>query len=1239
MADIIDPALEAQLAHDNLHNPEAIPAAEKSTVDTVLDRVSRFGNSLVSLLSGLLAACLILYSGYVLYDTFRTTTTAGNSWELLQYRPEIIDEGITPGAGAGSLASILPNYRAWLTVFDTNIDYPVMQHEENDLFYASHDVYGNVSLTGAIYLAHANSADFSDNYNILYGHHMDNFAMFGALDRYRTQSYFDSHKTGILVTNTGVFDLEVFAVADTDAYETRIYCPGNNMSSVVSFLKSPDAATTTVHILDETIADELLLDPEGRVVILSTCASADATNGRLIVAAKMTLRPLLTLELEDVEVVYDGTAHGPEDPALVNETYPEDPGDPKQFKLNYLDGLITYEYKLNGSSEWVTVDATHPFPTRTDVGTDTITVRATHPYYGSDTATMTLKVTPKTVTVKADPKSKTYNGGAGDPAFTATVTGTLGADTVSYTVTRPGAGTDENVGSYPGALVASGDEYQGNYRVVYESAAFTINKSPALTVSATDYEGTYDGQTHTLVAVPNVTEGTTVQYSTDGGTTWSSTPPSIRNYGTRDVMVRATNPNYEDASDTATMKVNRAAVTVKANDATKVYEAADPSFSATVTGIVDGYDLQYTITRPGAGTDENVRTYRDAIVASGAAIQGNYEVSYEPGDFEITRSNRLTLTVTDYAGVYDAAAHPLVVMANVPDGTTIEYSTDNGATWSTTVPSITDVGTQNVRIRATNPNFSTATATGTLRVTQKPVTVTVNNAAKVYGTADPAFTAQVTGVVDGFNIAYTVTRPRAGTDENVNTYPGAITATGQASQGNYSVTFVPGDFTITRARTLTVEFSGYDGFYDGQEHGITATALVDGQPAPAGTELWYQVDGGEWTQTPPSATDACEHSVLVRATNPNFFEVTDSTVLVIRRLPVTVTAKDLSKALDNNADTPELTRDSATIEGLLEGESPELITFTVRRDKAGTEEGETAGSHEGAIIVEGERIQGNYEVTFVAGKLTIINVPGGTTEGGTTPAPTTTANPNNPGGGNNNPGGNNDPGGNDNPGGGGGNRGEEEFLEDEDPPLVRFTRIFRPNGSSIAAGGNAWALVNLICVLVTVYLFLPLLHLKDKYGRARKMRRINDYKNELRALKRLKQKEELERARIEQQVYETAEAAGETLTAADITEERFAEAVEALYYQVHHFLRRFRAGIGVELIDTVLAIVAFILTEDMRAPMVLIDQWTPLMIILLGVCWIVDVRLVRYRGKSLAEEEEELRKQAEKAKAQTAASV
>ncbi|MBQ6240030.1 MAG: hypothetical protein IJK56_06675 [Firmicutes bacterium] len=68
-------------------------------------------------------------------------------------------------------------------------------------------------------------------------------------------------------------------------------------------------------------------------------------------------------------------------------------------------------------------------------------------------------------------------------------------------------------------------------------------------------------------------------------------------------------------------------------------------------------------------------------------------------------------------------------------------------------------------------------------------------------------------------------------------------------------------------------------------------------------------------------------------------------------------------------------------------------------------------------------------------------------------------------------------------------------------------------------------------------------------------------------------------------------------------------------------LKRFRIGFIAEILTVVIALITFILTEDMRLPMILIDRWTPLMVLFLLACWIVDVRLMRYREKDPAEED------------------
>lgn len=271
--------------YDPMKDPARHAGPEKTLVDRIIELALGAGGGAVTLLSGLLAAVLIMYSGYALFDSFATERAASsNAWDLLQFKPELLEDSETPLTGT-DLEAINEDYCAWLTVYGTPIDYPVMQGP-NDLYYASHDIYGNVSLTGAIYLAAANREDFSDTYNVIYGHHMDSGAMFGALDD------MSGNETGVVITKDEIYDVQFFAVAVTDAYESMIYDVGNRMSSVLDFLRSGGEGGvgigTTITYFNEDVAADCT-----KIVALSTCSDSQ-TSSRLVVFGRMTKRVIMT---------------------------------------------------------------------------------------------------------------------------------------------------------------------------------------------------------------------------------------------------------------------------------------------------------------------------------------------------------------------------------------------------------------------------------------------------------------------------------------------------------------------------------------------------------------------------------------------------------------------------------------------------------------------------------------------------------------------------------------------------------------------------------------------------------------------------------------------------------------------------------------------------------------------------------------------------------------------------------
>lgn len=153
----------------------------------------------------------------------------------------------------------------------------------------------------------------------------------------------------------------------------------------------------------------------------------------------------------------------------------------------------------------------------------------------------------------------------------------------------------------------------------------------SLEVNATSVASVYDGKPHSATA-PDVPEGATVLYSSDGGATWTTTPPSRTNVGTTQFSVKVTGSDCKDVVvEGCKLTITPKVVMVRANDMTKVANEPDPTFAAAVSGLIGADTVSYVIERePG----EDVGTY--AIMLSGDVLQGNYSLRYVSGTLIIT---------------------------------------------------------------------------------------------------------------------------------------------------------------------------------------------------------------------------------------------------------------------------------------------------------------------------------------------------------------------------------------------------------------------------------------------------------------------------------------------------------------------------------------------------------------------------------------------------------------------------
>ena len=238
-------------------------------------KLARLGDRLVSLLAGGLILLMLLYGGYSLWDTAMVYSGAFLSEELLAFKPASDDPNSNPTLT--ELQEINPDVRAWLTVYETNIDYPVVQGE-TDWDYINTDIYGEFALSGSIFLDSRNSPDFSDAYNIVYGHHMDNGGMFGDVVEFVNTSYFQAHPTGRIYLPDATYDITLFACVQTDAYDSMIYNPTPS---------DKDVGRLLAYIQDNAVQSrDIGVKESDQIIGLSTCAEAQ-TNGRVVIFGRL----------------------------------------------------------------------------------------------------------------------------------------------------------------------------------------------------------------------------------------------------------------------------------------------------------------------------------------------------------------------------------------------------------------------------------------------------------------------------------------------------------------------------------------------------------------------------------------------------------------------------------------------------------------------------------------------------------------------------------------------------------------------------------------------------------------------------------------------------------------------------------------------------------------------------------------------------------------------------------------
>lgn len=178
-----------------------------------------------------------------------------------------------------ALADINPNTVAWLKAENTEIDYPVVQGQDN-IYYLQHLFTGETNRMGSLFVDYRTPGDFSGRMTIIYGHQMKNGSMFASLLKYKKQVYYDTHPQMQVETPSGCYKLELFAGIIADGNEEFLRRNFDDDDDYMAYIHSLAEAST--------FRSDVTVRADERIVAMVTC-SYEYTNARYALFGKLVL--------------------------------------------------------------------------------------------------------------------------------------------------------------------------------------------------------------------------------------------------------------------------------------------------------------------------------------------------------------------------------------------------------------------------------------------------------------------------------------------------------------------------------------------------------------------------------------------------------------------------------------------------------------------------------------------------------------------------------------------------------------------------------------------------------------------------------------------------------------------------------------------------------------------------------------------------------------------------------------
>ena len=594
-----------------------------------------------------------------------------------------------------------------------------------------------------------------------------------------------------------------------------------------------------------------------------------------------------------------------------------------------------------------------------------------------------LTITKAHLTVTADNQTRSY--GASNPALTATISGFANGETL-ITAAVSGAPilsttaiATSSVGSSPYAVtVADGGTLTAtNYD--FPSASFvngqlSITKAH-LTVTADDQVRAYGAINPTLPAtVSGFVNGETLGTSGVTGTA-SVTTTAVANsgvagspYAITPAVGSLTAANYDFTIFTpGSLSITKAHLTVTADNQARVYGAANPTLTATISGFTNGETLGTSgITGTASVTTTAIASSGVAgspyaiTPAMGSLTAANYDfTSFIAGNLTVDPA-LLNITAENKSKVYGAVLPALTASySGFVNGDTAANLTTQ-AMLSTTATAASGVGTYSITASgAVDANYTISYTAGTLTVDPASLNITADNKTKNYGDLFSSFTFTAVGAVNGDTFTVPMSSTGGAATAGFGSYAitiGTVTGTNLA---NYTLTQTNGTLTVNKI-ALSITADNKTKNYGDLFSAFTFTAVG----AVNGDTFTVPMSSTGGAATAGFGSYAITIGTVTGTNLPNYTLTQTNGTLTVNKIALSITADNKTK---NYGDL--FSSFTFTAVGAVNGD-----TFTVPMSSTGGAATAGFGSYAISIgTITGTNLA-NYTLTQTNGTLTVNKI-------------------------------------------------------------------------------------------------------------------------------------------------------------------------------------------------------------------------------------------------------------------------